>query len=78
MASSGEDRPDILITEQPIRCSLHMHHIFWMSTNTAKDAEDRLNKKRWFHQSFVKKMCEIIEMTDIIAFEFEARLVSTA
>src|SRR5690606_29565230 len=47
-----------------------------MRADTAKDSEHRLNKQRRLHQATIQEMLDIVEMSDVVALEFKARIVS--
>src|SRR5690606_24260190 len=66
----------IKIAEQSIRGPLHMHHVFWMRADTAKNAEHRLDEQRRLHQTTIQEMLDVIEVGDVVALELKARIVS--
>src|SRR4029077_6859354 len=68
-----EDRPCIGIAKELVGNALHMDEVFRARTDTAENAKDRLNEKRRFDQASIEKMREIVEVADIVAFEFETR-----
>ena len=49
-----------------------------MRADAAQDAEHRLHEQRRLHQPALQEMGEIIEVTDVVALELEARVVVLA
>jgi|GEM_PF-5079675 len=48
-----------------------MCNVIGMTAYAAKNAEAGLDKQRCLHQTAVKEMGQVVEMTGIIAFEFK-------
>jgi len=53
-----------------------MHHILGTCTDSAQDAKHRLNEKGPLHQPAVEKMCQVVEVTYVVALEFKAGAVT--
>src|SRR5215469_112735 len=71
MAAGGEDRPCIGIAKQLVGNPLHVDEVLGIGADTAENAEDRLHEQRRLDQAPVEKVCEIVEMADIVAFELK-------
>ena len=53
-----------------------MHDILGVCTDSAQDAENRLNEKRALYEPTVEKMRQVVEVTYVIALEFKAGAVT--
>src|ERR1700678_805175 len=54
-----------------------MHQIFRFRSHSAEDAEYSLNEEGRRRELAVRKVGEVVEMPDVVAFELEARAVIT-
>src|SRR5487761_1784173 len=78
MPPCRQDRPVILLAEQPVGDRLHVGDVVRIGADSAENAEDRLHQERRLDQLAVEEMGERIEMADVVAFELEARAVTLA
>src|SRR5579875_911997 len=72
VAPRAEHRPAVLIAEQAVRRSFHMHHIFRMRADAAQNAEHGLHEQRRLHQTALQEMRKIVKMPHIVAFKLKA------
>ncbi len=49
-----------------------------MGADAAEDSENGLHKERRLDETAVEKMLQVIEMGDVVAFEFKTRIVVVA
>ena len=62
----------IFATEKLIRRHAHQRQLFAVRADATQDAENAPNQKRRFHQTLLDEIGKIIEITEIVAFEFES------
>ena len=77
-APRRQDRPVIIVAEQPLGGVAHDQHILRFGADAAEDAEDRLHEERRLDELAIEEVGERVEMADIVAFEFEAHAVALA
>ena len=70
MTTGRHHRPLKLISEELVRDALAMSQIF-VSTLPTEDAEDRLHEQRRRDQLSIEEVCKRIEMSGVIALEFD-------
>ena len=46
VSTCAQDRPDVVVAEEPIGRPPHVHQVFGVGADSAKDAEDRLHEDR--------------------------------
>ncbi len=68
----------IIIAEQLVGDATHVQQVFRIRSDTAKNAEDGLHKKRRFRQTSIDEMCQGIQVTDVVAFVFKTGATSFA
>ena len=79
MPAGAEHRePIVLAPEETIRGGAHHHQVLGVRTHAAQDAVDALDEQRPLDQAFVKEVGKVVEMTDVVALELEARAASFA
>ena len=78
MPSAGEDRPVILIAEQPIGRALHEQQVVEIGTNAAENAEDKLHEHRRPEHAAIDAMREVVEMAGVVALVLEFDAVAFA
>ena len=76
MTARGEDRPDVLIAKQLVRGFFGEQQIAWLRADAAQNTEDRLHEQRRLDNLAVQAIGQIIQMPDIVTFEFEPRAVA--
>ena len=52
-----------------------MHHILGMRADSAEDAEDGLDEEGRLDQLAIKEVLQVVQMRDVVTFEFEARVI---
>ena len=57
---------------------MHRHQVLGVRTHAAQDAVDALDEQRPLDQAFVKEVGKVVEMTNVVALELEARAASVA
>ena len=61
--------------EEPVRRAPHVHHVFRMRTDAAEDAEHGLHQERQLDQPTFGEMSEVVQVTNVVAFELESGAV---
>lgn len=56
----------------------HVHQVFGVGAYAPEQAEHRLDKQRPLGQAPAVKMGQIVQVGDVVAFEFEPRTVLIA
>ena len=76
IAARSQHRPVIIRpSEQPVSSAAHVHDIFRMRSDTPENAKHRLHEEWRFYDTAFGKMRERVEMTNVVAFDFETRAV---
>src|SRR5690606_39096715 len=73
MATCGKNRPHVIVAEKFVSDFAHMDKVLRVGADTAEDAENRLHEQGRLHQPALQKMGESVQMTNVVALEFEAR-----
>jgi hypothetical protein len=73
VATGRQDRPLVGVAEKLVGATPHVQQVFRIGTDTAKNAKDRLHEKGCFDQAVVNKMCQVIQVTDVVALVFKSR-----
>ena len=76
MPASGKDRPDVLIAKQLVRGFFGEQQIARLRADAAQNAKDRLHEQRRLDNLAVQAIGQIVQMTNIVTFEFEPRAVA--
>ena len=58
-------------SEQALGRADHVQQIVQFRANPAENSKAKLDKQRWFIQFAIKKMSKIVEMANVVTFEFE-------
>jgi hypothetical protein len=54
-----------------------VHQILSLRTDPSQDSEDGLNEEWWLDEFTVHEVCEVVEMTYVVALKLEPRAVRT-
>ena len=73
VAAGAQDRPAVVVAEQPVGGALHVHHVVGMRPDAAEDAEHGLDEQRRLDEAALEEMREVVEMGGVVALELEAR-----
>ncbi|MNV70239.1 hypothetical protein D3C71_1631910 [compost metagenome] len=71
MSSCREHRPLVLIPEEAVGGSLHVHQILRVCRDATEDTERELDEQGAANQSALEKVGQVVEVPDVVAFEFE-------
>src|SRR5437763_5796840 len=75
---TGQDRPQIILAEQPVGGALHKEQIVEIRADAAENAEEELQEHRRLEQAVVDAMGEIVQVSGIVAFMLELDAVALA
>src|SRR6266436_4531121 len=75
MSPTRHDRPTVLSPKKLVGDSLGMQEVFRVCTRPTKNPENRLHKQRRLDQTTVEKVGQRVEVSGVVALEFEARTV---
>ena len=73
MAPGTENRPHVVIPEEPIGRAAHVQHVLDVRADTAENSIDGLHKEWRLDQSALEEVGERIEVPDVVALELEPR-----
>src|ERR1700722_17933277 len=76
--AGGQNGPSVVASEQPVGGLLHKHEVLGLGADAAHNAEYRLYEEWRLNELFVDEVSQIVEVSDIVAFVFEARAVILA
>src|SRR5208337_1510802 len=71
VASGSQHRPVIGVAKQAVGGAAHMHDVFRMGSDAAKNAEHALNEEGRLDELAVHEMRERIQMPDVVALNLE-------
>ena len=71
MAAGTEDRPVVVVAEEPVGRRLHVQQVLRLGADPAEDAEDRLDEQRRLDHPLLEEVGEVVEVADVVALELE-------
>src|ERR1700683_2016362 len=71
----GQNGPSVVVSEQPVGGLFHEHEVLGLGADAAQDAEYRLHKEWRLNELFIDEVSQLVEVSDVVAFVFEARAV---
>ena len=72
MPPGREDRPHVVVAEQPVGRLLHEGDVLHVGPDAAQDAEHRLHQEGRLYQPRIDEMGQIVQVADVVALVFEA------
>jgi len=77
MFAGAEDGEGVVIAEEFVGGCLHKIERVFVGADAAHDAEDELDEERWFDESALGKVNEVVEVAGVVAFVFKFGAVFT-
>ena len=60
--TGAQDRPLVVLAEEPIGGAPHVHEVFGMAADSAEEPEHRLHEQRSAGQAAAVEVCEVVQV----------------